>query len=181
LFGYANTSEIRAEMARTMPLYRGIETLEKEGDHIQWGGPSLGASGFVNMPEGRASFSVVRNPRIDVPADHLLLALRRGKQFNSITYGDRDPLTRGTRRGDILMDPRDLEAFGFEPGASVRLESEVGTMQAHVQPGPCRSGHVQGFWPECNVLIGRRYDPASGEPHYVTPVRIVRDDTASKA
>ncbi len=47
-------------------------------------------------------------------------------------------------------------------------------MRATVQSGPCRRGHVQAYWPECNVLVGRRYDKASGEPDYNTVVRIER-------
>jgi hypothetical protein len=31
---------------------------------------------------------------------------------------------------------------------------------------------VQAFWPECNVLLGRKYDPVSGEPDYNTSVTI---------
>src|SRR5438045_5164730 len=45
--------------------------------------------------------------------------------------------------------------------------------------GPCRRGHAQGFWPECNALLARKYDPASGEPDYNTTVRIERADRKS--
>jgi hypothetical protein len=31
---------------------------------------------------------------------------------------------------------------------------------------------VQAFWPECNSLLARRYDPASGEPDYATAVSV---------
>jgi hypothetical protein len=45
-------------------------------------------------------------------------------------------------------------------------------MEATVRPGPCRTQHVQAFWPECNVLFKPTYDPNSGEPDYGTTVRI---------
>jgi hypothetical protein len=32
---------------------------------------------------------------------------------------------------------------------------------------------LQGYWPECNVVIGRRLDPRSEEPDYNAPVRIL--------
>jgi predicted molibdopterin-dependent oxidoreductase YjgC len=173
LFGYRDTAEIRAEMARLMPLYRGIETLAKEGDSVQWGGPQLGGDGFPT-PDGKAQFSSVPLPRVDVPLGQFLLTTRRGKQFNSMTYGARDPLTGGQARDAILLDPRDWAELGIREGERVRVISQAGTLEATAGAGPCRRGHAQGFWPECNALLGRKYDPASGEPDYNTAVRIER-------
>jgi len=173
LFGYRNTSEVRAEMARLMPLYAGLEKLEKEGDWVQWGGPQLGAETFPT-PDGKAQFSAVGLPRVDVPLGQFLLTTRRGKQFNSMTYGERDPLTGGQSRSAILLDPRDWAELGIRAGERVRVTSPAGSLEAIAGDGPCRRGHAQGFWPECNALLGRKYDPASGEPDYNTAVRIER-------
>ena len=173
LFGYRDTAQIRAEMARLMPLYEGIEKLEKEGDWVQWGGPQLGRDGFPT-PDGKARFSTVGLPRVDVPLGQFLLTTRRGKQFNSMTYGPTDPLTDGKKRSAILLDPRDWAELGISEGERVRVTSQAGSMEATAGSGPCRRGHAQGFWPECNALLGRKYDPASGEPDYNTAVRIER-------
>ncbi|HEX7668750.1 MAG TPA: molybdopterin-dependent oxidoreductase [Polyangiaceae bacterium] len=181
LFSYRNTGEIRDEMSRLMPLYSGIERLEKEGDWVQWGGARLGATGFPNMPDGRARFSVVPIPRIDVPEGRFLLTMRRGKQFNSMSYGNEDPLTAGAKRTDVLLDPRDIEGLGLSDGDPVRLESDAGTMNASVKTGPCRRGHAQSFWPEANVLLSRKYDPVSGEPDYATTVKIEKVSGGTKA
>jgi anaerobic selenocysteine-containing dehydrogenase len=124
------------------------------------------------MPEGKARFSVVKLPRVDVPLGRFVLTSRRGKQFNSITYGDKDPLTRGARRSSVLVDARDLSELGLEEGDPVVVRSDFGEMPAVVKAGPCRTRHVQAFWPECNVLLTRRYDPESGEPDYGTSVAI---------
>jgi molybdopterin-dependent oxidoreductase alpha subunit len=172
-FGYRDTREIRAEMARLMPLYRGIEKLEKEGDSVQWGGPQLGGDRFPT-PDGKAQFSSIAPPRVDVPLGQFLLTTRRGKQFNSMTYGARDPLTAGMRRDAILLDPRDWAELGIREGERIRVVSPSGSLEATASAGPCRRGHAQGFWPECNALLGRKYDPASGEPDYNTTVRIER-------
>jgi molybdopterin-dependent oxidoreductase alpha subunit len=174
LFHYEDTGQVRAEMARVMPLYAGIERLEKEGDSLQWGGERLGSEGFPNMPEGKAHFSVVAIPRIEVPEGQFLLTMRRGKQFNSMTYGERDPLTGGSERHSILLDRRDMQELGIVEGDRVLVKSDVAVMDATARSGPCRRGHVQGFWPECNALLSRRYDPASGEPDYNTHVVIER-------
>jgi molybdopterin-dependent oxidoreductase alpha subunit len=173
LFGYRDTSEIRREMGQLMPLYSGIEKLEKEGDWLQWGGAQLGGDGFPT-PDGKAHFSPLRVPRVDVPLGQFLLTTRRGKQFNSMTYGARDPLTDGTPRDAILLDARDWATLGISAGERVRVTSAAGSLEATASAGPCRRGHAQGFWPECNALLARKYDPASGEPDYNTTVRIER-------
>ncbi len=172
-FGYRDTTAIRREMAELMPLYRGIETLEREGDWVQWGGPQLGSDGFPTV-DGKAHFVAVAVPRVDVPLGQFLLTTRRGKQFNSMTYGQRDPLTRGSERDAILMDARDWADLGIREGERVRVSSDAGSLEGTASAGPCRRGHAQGFWPECNALLGRKYDPASGEPDYNTTVRIER-------
>jgi molybdopterin-dependent oxidoreductase alpha subunit len=172
LFAYEESRSIRREMSELMPLYAGIEQLEQEGDWVQWGGPRLGEDGHFPTPDGKARFTVVKIPRIDVPEGRFLLTLRRGKQFNSMTYGDRDPLTGGARRDAVLLDTRDMHDLGLREGQTVTLSSDHGSLPAVVRPAPCRRRHVQAFWPEGNVLLSRRYDPESGEPDYATTVRI---------
>jgi hypothetical protein len=74
----------------------------------------------------------------------------------------------------VLIDRRDLDALGFAEGESVLLKSGTASVTATLAVGPCRRGHVQGYWPELNPLLGRRYDAASGEPDYATSVSIER-------
>ena len=62
LFPFDDTQSIRDEMSRVMPIYRGIETLKKEGDQLQWGGPFLFKDGFAGMPGNRAVFTVLDPP-----------------------------------------------------------------------------------------------------------------------
>lgn len=173
LFPYEDTSEIRREMGRTMPLYAGIETLKREGDSLQWGGAQLGAGAF-RMPGGRAQLKVVPLPRLDVPAGHFMLTSRRGKQFNSITYGHRDPLSGNAKRTSVLLSADEIESLGLREGDRVRVKSSHGELLAELRAGPCRRRHVQAFWPEVNALLGRNYDPVSGEPDYNTTVTIER-------
>jgi molybdopterin-dependent oxidoreductase alpha subunit len=172
-FAYADTAQIRREMAELMPIYQGIEKLEKEGEWVQWGGPRLGASRFPT-PDGLARFSNVSLPRVDVPLGQFLLTTRRGKQFNSMTYGSKDPLTHGRPRDAILLDPRDWAELGISEGERIKVTSPQGSLEATAASGPCRRGHAQGYWPECNALLARKYDPASGEPDYNTAVKIER-------
>ena len=59
LFPFQDTQSVREEMSRVMPIYKGVEKLKKEGDHLQWGGPCLYKEGFTSMPGNRAIFSVL--------------------------------------------------------------------------------------------------------------------------
>lgn len=174
LFGWQSTAEVRAEMGRVMPLYAGIENLAGEGQWVQWGGARLGQNGFPNMPDGRARFSNVPIPKPAVPEGKFMLATRRGKQFNSITYGQKDPITAVGRRDVVLFHADDLRALGLEEGARIVVRSDAGQMQATARSGPCRRRHLQAFWPEANVLLGRTYDPVSGEPDYNAVVSVER-------
>ena len=149
-----------------MPLYAGIETLAKEGDSVQWGGPLLGADGFPAMPDGRARFSVCQIPRIDVPAGKLVLTTRRGKQFNSMTHGTRDPLTgRRASRGGAHERERHAAARREADGEHRACAATPARWTLLRASGPCRDNHVQAFWPECNPLLARGATiPRPGSP-----------------
>ncbi|HVL47018.1 MAG TPA: FdhF/YdeP family oxidoreductase [Candidatus Thermoplasmatota archaeon] len=173
-FAYRDSAEIRAEMATSMPMYAGVETLEKQGDWVQWGGERLGADGFVNMPDRRARFSVVALPPRLVPEGRFLLTTRRGKQFNSIVFGDKDYLLRNGDREDVFLHADDLAHLGLADGDDVILSNETGTLRATARAGPIARRHVQAYWPEANVLIPRKYDPIAGVPDYNAFVSIRR-------
>jgi predicted molibdopterin-dependent oxidoreductase YjgC len=173
LFPYADSREIRVEMSRTMPLYAGIEKLLRAGDSVQWGGERLGTGDFPT-PTGKAQFQVVELPRRELPEGQFTLTSRRGKQFNSMTWGRRDPLTGNAERSHVLMSSDEIRSLGLSEGDHVRLKSKHGELLAKLRAAPCRRRHVQAFWPECNVLLGRTYDPVSGEPDYNTTVTIER-------
>jgi predicted molibdopterin-dependent oxidoreductase YjgC len=163
---YRGTPEIRAEMGRAMPLYAGIESLEREGQSLQWGGERLFADGFPRMPGGRARFTAVPLPSVQIPPGRFYLTTRRGKQFNSMNLGDRDRLMGTRDRRDVLMSEGDAERIGVGEGEPVRLRSEVGEWVGVTRFAPMKERHLQAYWPETNVLIPRRFDPVSGAPDY---------------
>jgi anaerobic selenocysteine-containing dehydrogenase len=175
LFAFPEARQVREEMGRVMPLYAGIEKLEREGQWVQWGGKRLGEGGrFPNLPGERARFTPVPLHRVEVPPGQFLLTSRRGKQFNSITYGQKDGMTGVDSRRSVFFARQDAERLGLREGDPVLLRNELGEMAGTCRLGPCRPGHLQAFWPECNVLVSRRYDPASGEPDYNALVRVER-------
>jgi molybdopterin-dependent oxidoreductase alpha subunit len=163
---WRDTADIRAEMARAMPIYAGIERLEREGQSVQWGGERLFTDGFTRMPDGRARFSAVPVPSLEIPPGKFHLTTRRGKQFNSMAQGQHDFLMGSRDRRDVLIHPDDATAIGVREGEEVRLRSEAGEWIGVTRLAPMKRRHLQTYWPETNVLIPRRFDPVSGEPDY---------------
>lgn len=172
LIHFENAQQIRSEMERVMPLYRGIAQLQKEGDSVQYGGPLLCAGGQCPTPDGRAVFSVLKPPPED--SEHpFYLTTRRGQQFNSMVFGDRDPLT-GAGRNEIFVAPEDARRLGLREGDPLRLWSDVGEFRGVCRLDNVAFGTLQAYWPEANVLVPRALDPASKEPDYNVRVWLER-------
>ena len=172
LFPFDDTQAIREEMSRVMPMYQGIQKLAKEGDQLQWGGPQLYVEGFTAMPAGRALFTALEPPDRRPAEGKFYLATRRGKQFNSMTFGTTDRLMGAHRRDIIFISAEDAGRLKLSDGAKVKIRSETGAMDGIIQRAPVKSGTLQAYWPEANVLISRRADPVSGEPDYNAEVWI---------
>lgn len=171
--GLEDAAAIRAEIARIVPFYDGIQRLRRSGDEVQWGGERLCDGWRFPTPDGRAHFSPVAPQEADVPPGRFLLSTRRGKQFNSMVWQDRDPLT-GARRDAVFVSPDDAARLGLAEGDRVRVRSEVGEVEARVAIMPIRPGNVQMFFPEANPLVrGGRRDPVSHVPDYNAVVEIV--------
>ncbi len=176
-----DSAALRAEIARAVPFYAGIERLSAQGDQLQYGGRHLAAGGNFDRPGGRARFEAVDlSPRARTPGT-LSLTTRRGKQFNSMVHEAKDPLT-GARRRDILVAGEDLAARGIADGEPIVLQSLTGRFEGRARVAPIAPGNVQGFWPEVNVLLPRdRHDAESGVPDYGTAVTLERAPTVRPA
>ena len=174
--GLGSAAEIRAEIAAVVPAYAGIERLAAGGDSFQWGGRQLCEGWSFPTPDGRAHFSDAMPTSASLPAGRYHLSTRRGKQFNSMVWRDRDPLT-GATRDALFLSADDAKALGVAEGQGLVVRSESGaTLRVRAHVAPIRQGNVQMFWPEANVLIaaGRR-DAVSGVPDYNAVVEISRE------
>jgi predicted molibdopterin-dependent oxidoreductase YjgC len=170
---FADAQAVRDEMDRVMPLYAGIKDLRRAGDSIQYGGPLLCRDGVCpGMPDGRARFTPIVLESTALRPGEFLLTTRRGKQFNSMTHGVHDALTGTSGRDAVFMAASDAGRLGLTEGAPLRLASAAGTFDGRCRIAPMKPGCLQVYWPEGNVLIGRRLDPASGEPDYNAVVRV---------
>jgi molybdopterin-dependent oxidoreductase alpha subunit len=170
-FPWKNTEDIRNEIDRVCPTYKGIAALKKKGDNFQYGGPRLLVDRCLT-PDGKGHFSAVELPEEKVPAGRFLLATRRGKQFNSIINAEVDPIT-GARREDVIMAQEDADRLGLKEGDSITLRNELGQYHGRVKIDRVKPGSLQAHWPEINVLVpAGRLDP-SGVPDYNATVEVV--------
>ncbi len=174
VFGCTSGAAIRSEIARVVPSYAGIEGLRTTGDAIQWGGTRLCDGGVFPTDDERARFTVVDSGAARaVPDGWFRCSTRRGKQFNSMVWQDSDPLT-GAVRDAVFVARADADRLGVGQGAAVVLRSAYGQMAARVHLAEIRTGNVQVFFPEGNVLLASdRRDPHSGVPDYNALVEIL--------
>ncbi len=182
--------EIRIEMDRVMPIYRGIAGLKQRGDFVQYGGARLAEGGvFDRMPDRRARFVPLDLPVTGVNSAletgagtetgnaEFILTNRRGSQFNSMVFDERDPLT-GAMRDEIFISPADAERLALSQGDTVSLRSVAGEYRGRVRIADVAPGCLVGFWPEVNGLLPRCTDPGSGEPDYNVRVRLEKSVSA---
>jgi molybdopterin-dependent oxidoreductase alpha subunit len=182
---------MREEIARVVPFYEGIQHLKTTGDALQYGGSHLCADGHFPTNDGKAHFRAVpflttstpsvdpngqcgnggRDPRLFV------VSTRRGKQFNSLIYGETDPLN-GAPRDAVLMHPSDAHQLQVRQNDRITLKNDVGTLEGSVFLAHIAPGNLQVHWPEGNVLIRRGVtDEAGGVPDYNARVRVERTGT----
>jgi molybdopterin-dependent oxidoreductase alpha subunit len=173
-FGCDSGDAIRAEIARVVPFYDGIQNLRKTGDAIQYGGPHLCAGGNFPLPDGRARFRPVELPATESRAGKFHVSTRRGKQFNSLIYAQVDPLT-GANRDAVFMNAEDAGDLRVNQGDTVLLRNPIGELHARVFLAPIARGNLQVHWPEGNVIIRRgREDRDAGVPDYNALVEVIR-------
>jgi predicted molibdopterin-dependent oxidoreductase YjgC len=173
-FSWPSNADLRAEIARVVPFYAGIETLTEVGDAVQWGGRHLCAGGEFPTPSGKGRFSALDPPDPGVPEGAFVVTTRRGKQFNSMVQASVDPLT-GAHRDAVLMDLADAEALGLAAGDRIVLRSATGTFEGTVTPARLPARTLQVHWPEGNALIAAgpdRREPASKVPDYNAVVTV---------
>jgi len=174
-FDWEDNRALRAEIARIVPSYAGIEHLERTGDAVQWGGRHLCSDGRFPTPSGRARFSPTTPPQRAVPAGRFLVTTRRGKQFNSMVHAEVDPLT-GARRDAVHLDAEDALELGLSDGDPVLLRSDSGEFRGTAHLCRLPRGSIQVHWPEGNVLLPstpEHREPGSRIPDYQAVVEVV--------
>jgi molybdopterin-dependent oxidoreductase alpha subunit len=171
---FADAAAIRADIARAVPSYAGIEKLEKQGDQFQWGGPMLCTSRKFPTSDGKAHFQVATPPRARRTngAMRFVLATRRGKQFNSMVQRERDPLT-GAERDHVFIAAADAAKLGVRDGQAIRVKNSLGEFRGRAFFAEVAPGTLQAHWPEVNGLIAHGVvDAGGGVPDYNAEVTV---------
>jgi molybdopterin-dependent oxidoreductase alpha subunit len=170
---FASAAAVRADIARAVPAYDGIQRLAHKGDQIQWGGPRLCEGGRFGFPDGRARLHAVAPPELGIPEGSFHLTTRRGKQFNSMVQAERDPLTGGLR-DHVFIAAGDARRLGLSEGDPVTLRSSVGVFRGRCRIAPLKERNLQIFWPEANRLIRRDVvEPQCGIPDFTAVVELL--------
>jgi len=176
---FSGTAAIRAEIARVIPMYDGIQSLTRKGDQVQYGGPRLCEGWTFPTPSGRARFLAAAPPELLREAGTFVVITRRGKQFNSIVHEDVDPMN-GMPRDAVIVHRDDAARLGIGSGEVVVVENEHGAFRGRLFTADVAPGSVQLHWPEANVLV----DPDARSPNAQIPAykdaiaRIERAGTA---
>jgi len=169
---FDDAQSIRNEIAKIIPKYKGIETLRQTGDQVQYGGPHLCVDGAFPTKSGHAHFIPVAMPKNTIPEGKFLCSTRRGKQFNSMVQGEKDPLT-GAYRDEIFISADDAEKISVNNGDPILLHSSFGSFHGKVKICRITPRNLAVFWPEGNVLLGGDgVDTQGGVPDYNAFVEI---------
>ncbi|MCK9905887.1 hypothetical protein MXD63_38595, partial [Frankia sp. Cpl3] len=169
--------QIRDEIAVANPNYDGIQHLKKRGDVFQWGGAWLCEDGICPTPDGRGNLLPIELPELRKPEGHFYVTTRRGKQFNSMVYSEKDPFN-GADRYDVLMHANDARTLGIKEGEAIVAYNQFGTFHGRAKFANTREGNIQVYWPEGNVLIPKGvYEKYAGIPENNTSVIVEKAES----
>lgn len=177
LIDFKNAYEIREEIAKAAPNYDGIQRLKQKGDLFQWGGAWLCEDGICPTADGKGNLITVELPELRKPEGHFYVTTRRGKQFNSMIYDEKDPFNAADRY-DVLMNQEDCKELGVKEGDAIVVFNQYGSFTGRAKFEPVKTGNIQIHWPEGNSLIPKGvYEEFAGIPEYNTAVIVEKAET----
>ncbi|PYZ91644.1 formate dehydrogenase [Salipaludibacillus keqinensis] len=177
LIDFNDAQAVRDEIALTNPHYDGVQELKHQGDVFQSGGAWLCEGGVCPTKDGRGNLISVELPELRKPEGHFYVTTRRGKQFNSMVYGERDP-NNNADRYDVLLHKDDAKQLSLKEGEAIVVYNQFGTFHGRARFANTRRGNIQVYWPEGNVLIPKGiYEKYAGIPEYNTSVVVEKAET----
>ncbi|QJD87342.1 FdhF/YdeP family oxidoreductase [Cohnella herbarum] len=174
---FNNTAHIREEIAKASPNYDGIQHLSKQGDVFQWGGAWLCEEGVCPTKDGKGRLLPIELPELRKPEGQFYATTRRGKQFNSMVYGETDPFN-GAERYDVLIESGDAGKLGIREGDAVVAYNRYGVFHGRAKFEDIAAGNIELYWPEGNVVLPKGvYEPHAGIPEYNAAVVVEKAET----
>jgi len=164
-----STRDLRRMMASVVPGWDALADLDAGGPEFQIKGRTFHQPQFPT-PDGRARFHVPALPDPNPqPEGHLrLMTIRSEGQFNTVVYEEED-LFRGVNSRDVvLLHPDDLTSLNLKAGDRVTINGPGGRMpyQRVASFERIRPGNAAMYFPEANILLDDRVDPASRTPAF---------------
>ncbi|MCU7556966.1 FdhF/YdeP family oxidoreductase [Macrococcus capreoli] len=173
---FEDGAAIRAEIAKANPNYDGIQNLSKQGDVFQWGGAWLCEDGICPTPDGKGHLIAVDIPDLNKEPDDFVLTTRRGKQFNSMIYSDKEAFNGGGRN-DVLMSAEDGKRLSIAEGEGIVVHNQYGVFQGRAKFVDILPTNVEVYFPEGNFLLPHgRYESFAQIPDFNVTVKIEKAD-----
>ena len=163
-----NTGKIREAIAKVVPGYEKIATIESTKEEFQIGGRTFHKPKF-GTPSGKATIHRHDLPALRGNSDQLrLMTVRSEGQFNTVVYEEEDIYRGQDRRDVVLLNPADVSRLRLAAGQSVTIKSATGSLSNILVRAfeKIREGNALMYYPEANVLVSRHVDPQSRTPAF---------------
>ncbi len=176
-----SASRIRETIAKIVPGFEKIADIDKTKEEFHITGRVFHKTSFPTT-DGRANLHAHELPPLYGTGDRelRLMTIRSEGQFNTVVYED-DDVYRGVEGRDvILLHPNDIARLRLSDYSRVAVTGPAGTLRGvriHAFPD-IRPGNAAMYYPECNVIVGRRVDPRSRTPAFKCVIVTLEPDAA---
>jgi len=164
-------NKIRQAIAQTVPGMEQLADIDVAKQEFHVSGRLLHTPEF-RTDDNRARFCVSNIPAtIDQPLrdeyPFQLMTVRSEGQFNTIIYEEVDSYRGTDNRWSVMMNGEDMRRLDLTEGDQADLRSPYGLMAAvQVYSFDLPAGDAMAYFPEANILVGRKIDPRSKTPAF---------------
>ena len=95
-----------------------------------------------------------------------LMTIRSEGQFNTVVYEEHDFYRGQDRRDIIMMNEQDLRRMNIQEDDRIMVSTDTGRMEVVARVFDLPPGNAAMYYPEANLLVPRRVDPASRTPSF---------------
>jgi molybdopterin-dependent oxidoreductase alpha subunit len=165
---------IREAISKVVPGWEAIGAIDSTKQEFQIAGRTFHEPRF-RTPSGKARARPVPLPDFRAgEGEFRLMTLRSEGQFNTVVYEEEDLYRGNDRRDVVMMNAGDAARLGLREGDPVHVVTETGRLAVAVAHADIPSGNLAMYYPEANVLVPRKIDPAAKTPAFKSIVaRIV--------
>ncbi|WP_413376519.1 FdhF/YdeP family oxidoreductase [Alkalihalobacillus sp. 1P02AB] len=172
LVDFKDGQAIREEMAKANPNYEGVQHLKKQGDVFQWGGAWLCEDGICPTPDGKGTLIPVDIPNLNKVSGDFYVTTRRGKQFNSMVYSEKDGFN-DAERYDVLLNAEDAKDLSITERELVVVYNQHGVFTGKARFVDIARGNLEVHFPEGNFLLPKGvYEKLAKIPSYNVAVKL---------